>query len=146
MTSIKLNKQRSEFSESNLMTRKQFLSLMKCEQCFFDVKEEFLYSNPGKENLFDDIKKISENEYNEMVGCASVVLKGSEHLVTIYPNEFDQVEDYMHIVGIKGCYMAFNNDVEIFFDTLKSAMKWVDDDFKDFKNTLLNIFNNNKNQ
>jgi hypothetical protein len=138
MTPTALNEQSSESSGSNSMTRKQFLSLMKCEQCFLDLKEEFLYSNPGKENLFDDIKKISENEFNEMVGYASVVLKGSEHPVTIFPNEFDQVQDYMHIVGLKGCYMAFNDDVEIFFDTLKLAMKWVDDDFKDFKNNFLN--------
>lgn len=60
MTSIALNKQNSEFSGSNPMTRKQFLSLMKCEQCFLDLKEEFLYSNLGKENLFDDTKKYQK--------------------------------------------------------------------------------------
>jgi hypothetical protein len=102
------------------------------------VKEEFLFSNPGKEKIFDDIKKISENEFNEIVGYASGVLEGSEHPVTIYPGEFDQDEDYMHIVGLKGCYMAFNNDVQIFFDTLKSAMKYVDDAFENFQSNVWN--------
>lgn len=138
MTSIALNKQNSEFSGSNPMTRKQFLSLMKCEQCFLDLKEEFLYSNPGKENLFDDIKKISENELNEIVEYASSVLEGSDHPAIVYPGEFDQDENYMKIVGLKGCYMAFNNDVKIFFDTLKSARKYAEDGFEDFQNNVWN--------
>lgn len=136
MAPTALNEQSSESSGSNSMTRKHFLSLMKCEQCFLDLKEEFLYSNPGKEKLFDNIKKISENDFNEVVEYASGVLEGSEHPAIVYPGEFDQDENYMKIVGLKGCYMAFNNDVKIFFDTLKFARKYADEGFEEFQNNV----------
>ena len=118
------------------MTRKQFLSMMKCEQCFLGVKEEFLDSNPGKENLFDDIKKIYGDELHEMIAFASCVLQVSEHTPMYYPGEFDQDEPFMCVIGLRGVYVAFNNDEKIFFDTLKSATKYLDGIFENFQDTI----------
>ena len=121
------------------MTRKQFLSMMKCEQCFLGVKEEFLDSNPDKANLFDDIKKIYGDELHEMIAFASYVLQVSEHPLIVYPGEFDQDETFMRVIGFRGVYMAYNdNDERIFFDTLKSATKYVDDRFEYFQKNVWN--------
>ncbi len=138
MTCIGLVKE-VESAGSDFMTKNQFFSMIKCENCLRDIKEEFLFSNPGLENIFSDLSMLSEQILNELKSHASYVLEMSDHLVMIYSSENEHIPPYMTIYGFTGIYKAFNDDFSIFFDTEAEAVKYVDVSYLQFKRDLSNL-------
>lgn len=127
-------KNEDPFTEA--ITKKQLMAIVKCEYCLQHLKDEFLYEYPDREDIFKNIAKLSDDDSELLKGHAEHVLMESEHHVMSYGGYYEHLDPYMTINGLRGVYVAWNNDFTGFFTRKRDALAYVDKCYSEFMEFL----------
>jgi hypothetical protein len=127
-------KNEDPFTEA--ITKKQLLAMVKCEYCLQHLKDEFLYEHPDRIDIFKNISKLSDDDFELIRGHAEYVLMESADLVMSYGGYYEHLDPYMTINGMRGVYVAWNNDFTGFFTRKRDALAYVGKCYSEFMEFL----------
>jgi hypothetical protein len=115
------------------ITKKQLLALVRCKDCLQHLKDEFLYEYPDREDIFENITKLSDDDFELLKDHASTVLKETAPNVANYDGFYEHLEPFMTISGMRGVYMAWNSGfTEIFFTRKRDALAYVGKSYSEY--------------
>ena len=110
--------------------------MVKCEYCLQHLKDEFLYEHPDSIDIFKNISKLSDDDFELIRGHAEYVLMESADLVMSYGGYYEHLDPYMTINGMRGVYVAWNNDFTGFFTRKRDALAYVGKCYSEFMEFL----------